>query len=153
MMDEFLQFSAELTAFSVFELRGTGMADAYLKTVEKVVGSATLHELLQAYRPIATVSQEAPRTSRLRREILGDEKLGAIARNIIKLWYIGIWEPLPNTWVERYGPINDNTGFMVNAAAYTEGLLWVAIGANPPGAGTKAPGYASWTQPPQIPAF
>jgi hypothetical protein len=39
----------------------------------------------------------------------------------------------------------------VNESAYTEGLLWVAIGANPPGA--KAPGYGSWARPPQIPAF
>ena len=29
--------------------------------------------------------------------------------------------------------------------------LWVAIGANPPGA--KAPGYGSWAYPPQIPGF
>jgi hypothetical protein len=151
MMDLFLQLSAELTAFSIFELQGTGLADAYLKTVGDVVGPGTVGELLQAYQPIAPIPQEPLRTSRIRREILGDEKLGPIARNIIKLWYIGIWEPLPNTWVERYGPIDDNRGFMVNAAAYTEGLLWVAIGANPPGA--KAPGYGSWAHPPQIPAF
>ena len=36
----------------------------------------------------------------------------------------------------------------VTAASYQEGLLWPAIGANPPGA--KAPGYGSWAQPPRI---
>jgi hypothetical protein len=87
----------------------------------------------------------------MRREVFGHEKLGPIARNIIKLWYIGIWEPLPQHWIERYGPLDTNTGFMVNESAYTEGLLWVAIGANPPGA--KAPGYGSWAHPPQIPDF
>lgn len=152
MMDLFLQLSAELTAFSIFELRGTGMADAYLDAVSKVVGTAALNELLQAYGAIALVHEEPLRTSRLRREILGNEKLGAIARNIMKLWYIGIWEPLPLAWVERFGPINDaNKGFMVNDMAYMEGLLWVAIGANPPGA--KAPGYGSWAGPARIPAF
>jgi hypothetical protein len=39
---------------------------------------------------------------------------------------------------------------VVSAASYTEGLLWPTIGANPNGA--KAPGYASWAQPPRIPA-
>jgi hypothetical protein len=152
MMDLFLQLSAELTAFSIFELRGTGMADAYLYAVTKVIGTGKLDELLQAYGGLASVQQQPLRTNRLRREILGDEKFGAIARNIMKLWYIGIWEPLPLPWVERFGPINDtNKGFMVNEMAYTEGLLWVAIGANPPGA--RAPGYGSWAYPPQIPAF
>ncbi|HYO83919.1 MAG TPA: hypothetical protein VES20_21125, partial [Bryobacteraceae bacterium] len=44
-----------------------------------------------------------------------------------------------------------NVGFMVSAAAYTEGLLWPAIGANPPGA--KGPGYGSWALPPRVPGL
>ena len=36
----------------------------------------------------------------------------------------------------------------VTSASYQEGLLWRAIGANPPGA--KAPGYGSWAKPPRI---
>jgi hypothetical protein len=126
------------------------LTDDYLAAVIKVVGEHALGELLDAYSKI-TVAQGELRTSRMRREVFGHEKLGPIARNIIKLWYIGIWEPLPQHWIERYGSLDTNTGFMVNESAYTEGLLWVAIGANPPGA--KAPGYGSWAHPPQIPAF
>jgi hypothetical protein len=147
MMDQFLTFSAEMTAFSVFHLRGTGLADDYFKTVTGVVGEPMLAELLAVYATIGTPSQPE-RDQKLRQRILGDDKLGPIARNIIKLWYIGIWEELPQAWTEAYGALENNVGFMVSAAAYTEGLLWPAIDANPPGA--KAPGYASWVSPPQI---
>jgi hypothetical protein len=150
MINDFLIFSSEVTAFSVFELRGTGLAEAYFEAVVRVVGQPVLQELLTAYGALEKTPQ-ALRDDRLRREIFGDEKLGPIARNIIKLWYIGIWEELPHAWTESYGAIENNVAFMVSAAAYTEGLLWTAIGANPPGA--KAPGYASWVLPPQIPAF
>ena len=87
----------------------------------------------------------------LRRSILGDARLGPVARNIMKLWYLGIWYELPRPWIEANGARAANITFMVSAEAYTEGLVWPAVGANPPGA--KAPGYASWTGPPQIPHF
>jgi hypothetical protein len=151
MKEQFVEFSAEVTGFTAFELFGTGMTDTYLAEVTKIIGEDRLGTLLDAYSAIKPVTQHNLRTSRMRREIFGDEELGPIARNIIKLWLIGIWEALPQGWVETYGPIDGNTGFTVNASAYTEGLLWVAIGANPPGA--KAPGYGSWAYPPQIPGF
>jgi hypothetical protein len=149
MIDQFLIFSAEVTAFSCFELRGTGMAEAYFNAVLGVVGESIVAELLDAYASLKG-TPENERESRMRLVIFGDEKLGPIARNVIKLWYIGIWEELPQAWTETYGAIEKNVPFMVSAAAYTEGLLWPAIGANPPGA--KAPGYASWALPPQISA-
>lgn len=150
MKEQFVAFSAEVTGFTPFELYGTGLTDDYLAAVSKVVGEHSLGELLDAYAKIMG-DQDELRTSRMRREVFGHEKLGPLARNIIKLWYIGIWEPLPQSWIEKYGPLDINTGFMVNESAYNEGLLWVAIGANPPGA--KAPGYGSWASPPQIPTF
>ena len=146
MMDQFLAFSSEVTAFTTLELRGTGMAQAYFETVSNVVGAPILYELLTRYTAIE--GKGLARKEALRREIFADQKLGSIARNIIKLWYIGIWEPLPRVWTEEYGPIANNNGFTVSANAYREGLLWHAIGAPPPGA--KAPGYASWTFPPNV---
>ena len=74
-----------------------------------------------------------------------------MARNLIKLWYVGIWYELPRAWIEAFGARAANITFMASAQAYTEGLLWPSIGANPPGA--KAPGFASWVGPPQIPPF
>lgn len=150
MMEAFLTFSSEVTAFTVFELRGTGQAEAYLRSVQEVVGSDTVRELLDRYMALGSAS--APdRKERLRRGIFGDEKLGPIARNIIKLWYVGIWYQLPRDWAQAYGARDKDVTFMVSAAAYTEGLLWPAVGAHPPGA--KAPGYGSWAQPPHIPGL
>lgn len=148
MMDKFLAFSAEVTAFTTFDLVGTGQAQAYLNTVTGVVGEKVMEELLGAYANLRNTAQPQ-RDERLRREIFGDEKLGPIARNIIKLWYSGIWYELPRAWTDTFGALEKNVTFMASAAAYTEGLLWPAIGANPGGA--KAPGYASWVGPPQIP--
>ena len=146
MIEKFLAFSAEVTAFTVFELRGTGQAEAYLAAVVGVVGKELLGQLLDAYDRVPAEPKE--RDSLLRREIFGDEKLGPIARNVIKLWYIGIWYELPRGWTEAFGALDKDVTFMVSASAYTEGLLWTAAGANPSGA--KAPGYASWVGPPQI---
>ena len=152
-MDRFLAFSAEVTAFSPYELRGTGMAETYLDTAIEVVGDQTVDDLLDAYdkAPASIGKDRALRDAHLRLAIFGDAKLGPVARNIIKLWYVGIWYELPRAWIEAYGASPVDFTQMASAQAYTEGLLWPAIGANPPGA--KAPGFASWVGPPQIPSF
>jgi len=152
-LQRFLDLSAEITAFSIIELQGTGQTQAYFDTVIKVVGVKLLEQLLQAYRSIDNGDSvdKVLRESMLRREIFGDPCLGPIARNIIKLWYVGIWYQLPRDWSEVYGARENDITFMVSASAYSEGLLWPAVGANPPGA--KAPGYASWAEPPIIPGL
>ena len=150
-LGQFLAFSADVTAFTAFELLGTGQAQAYLSTVEDVVGKPLVDELLGAYGRVRSEAHagESALDNLLRRDIFSDEKLGPVARSIVKLWYVGIWYELPRAWIESFGAVDKNHTFMVSAAAYTEGLLWPAIGANPPGA--KAPGYGSWAAPPRIP--
>jgi hypothetical protein len=157
LLERFLAFSAEVTAFSTFELLGTGQAESYLASVTGVVGEGALGELLDAYRRVGSeAGSEAgsqageDRKARLYRDIFSDEKLGPIARNIIKIWYVGAWYELPPEWTESFGARDGDVTFVVSPAAYTEGLLWRAVGANPPGA--KAPGYGSWAGPPRIPA-
>ncbi|MBB5574791.1 hypothetical protein [Rhizobium paranaense] len=150
----FLAFSTEVTAFGTFELWATGQVEAYLATVNGAIGDAILNELLSDYEKIClqTEGQAASeRKARLRREIFGSEKLGPVARNIIKLWYVGTWYGLPGAWCEAFGARPKDVTFVVSPAAYTEGLMWKAIGAHP--AGAKAPGYGSWASPPRIPAF
>jgi hypothetical protein len=146
MLDRFLRFSAEVTAFTEFELRGTGMAESYLNAAVGVIGPDLFAQLLDAYDRIQGGGPDM-RVDRLRRDVFGNEKLGPIARNIIKMWYIGVWYTLPREWTDSFGPVANDDTFMVSAVAYTEGLLWPAIGANPPGA--KGPGYGSWAHPPQ----
>jgi hypothetical protein len=150
--DRFLAFSAEVTGFSRFELLGTGQAESYLASVVNVVGEGVLGELLDAYRRVGVEAGEDPRAraALLYRDVFSSEKLGPVARNIMKMWYVGAWYELPPEWTESFGARDDDVTFFVSPAAYTEGLLWRAIGANPPGA--KAPGYGSWAAPPRIPA-
>jgi hypothetical protein len=147
-MQQFLDFSVELTCFTRFELLGTGQTEAYFDTAREIVGDRILDDLLLTY---SAIGQNPDRITELRRQIFGDTKLGPVARAIAKLWYIGIWYELPRSWTEAYGARPHNTSFMVSATAYAEGLLWTAIGAHPPGA--KAPGYGSWKDKPVIPAF
>jgi hypothetical protein len=176
LLERFVAFSAEATAFSTVDLWGTGQAADYLATVHEEAGDQILRDLLDAARP-------GPAGD----EVFTDEKLGPLARNIIKLWYSGVWYELPPQWAARFGApvkavpaqrrpgqhgvaghsLSESKGpleqqgrqrtparcasYVVSAAAYTEGLLWRAIGAHPSGA--KAPGYGSWAVPPEIDGY
>jgi hypothetical protein len=149
LLQRFLDFSAEVTAFSTLDLYGTGQAESYLSTVVHVVGEQVLLELLDAYSRMPPGGEgPQPRHMKLYQDVLSSEKLGPIARNVIKLWYAGVWYKLPTEWAESFGAREGDVTFVVSPAAYAEGLLWRAIGANPPGA--KAPGYGSWAAPPLI---
>ncbi|MDC9812078.1 hypothetical protein [Rhizobium binxianense] len=148
--EAFLGLSGELTAFSHFDLLGTGLADRYLATLDKVVGGEIVDALLAAFSALPPAEGEA-RIQAVRTTILGNELLGEVARALIKLWYSGTWFELSSAWTERFGPRAANITFVVSPDAYVEGLLWKAIGAHP--AGAKGPGFGSWAFPPKIPAF
>jgi hypothetical protein len=148
----FLELSAELTAFKEFELLGTGVAEDYMKTVEEIAGVATLDAMLDIHANLPEGRAGAlDRKGIVSRELLGNDHVGPVARNLIKLWYTGTWNRLPSAWGERYGPAPRDRTFVVSTAAYIEGLMWKAIGAHP--AGAKGPGYGSWQHPPKIPDF
>lgn len=147
---EFLALSATLTGFSVFRLEGTGQTDAYLGVLTDIVGEATVDALTAVHRCVvdAAGGDEARLERGLRRELLSDAKLGPVARNLIKLWYVGTWHELPAAWREAFGASARDRTFVVSPEAYTEGLLWPAVGANP--AGAKPFGYGMWAKPPRI---
>ena len=147
---EFLALSATLTGFSVFRLEGTGQTDAYLDTVTGIVGAATVEALVTVHRRVvdAAGDDEARLERGLRRELLSDAELGPVARNLVKLWYVGTWYELPAAWRDTFGPSLRDRTFVVSPEAYTEGLLWPAVGANP--AGAKPFGYGMWAKPPRI---
>lgn len=159
--EEFLSLSADLTAFGETDLLGTGLAHQYLAKVRAACGDEVVTTLLDAHRAAradaagdkAGSHNRAPLDQALldralRHRIFSDDRLGPVARNVIKLWYAGMWYGLPPEWTDSYGAQAAAETSAVTAASYQEGLLWRAIGANPPGA--KAPGYGSWAQPPRI---
>lgn len=148
--DDFLSFSSTITGFPQSQLVGTGQAEAYLETAREIAGDAAVNELLEAHRSalVAANGNEAERDRGIRRDIMSHDKLGPLARNLIKLWYVGTWYELGEDWRDKYGTSEKDATFVVSPNAYTEGLLWPAIGANPPGA--KPHGYGMWATPPRI---
>lgn len=151
-MEYFLDFSVVLTGFSRFHLQGTGQASLYFGSIRDIIGQDMFGELLQTFHRLDIEAQnnndESILTNGLRSEILGSEKLGSIARNIIKLWYVATWYELPKDWREVFGSQENDKTFIPSPQAYPEGLLWPTIGVNPPGA--KGPGYATWSEPPSV---
>src|SRR4051794_23830548 len=151
-LDDFLALSSALTGFSVFRLKGTGQAEPYLSTATEIVGGAVVRGLLSVFRRIADKAgdDEGALERGIRRHILSDGKLGPVARNLIKLWYVGTWYVLPVEWRESFSNGGRDRTFVVSPDAYTEGLLWPAVGANPSGA--KPLGYGMWAMAPRIEA-
>ncbi|HEY9803425.1 MAG TPA: hypothetical protein V6D25_23980 [Leptolyngbyaceae cyanobacterium] len=151
-MEYFLDLSVVLTGFSRFYLQGTGQASLYFETVHNIIGGEIFKELLNTFHKLdvqaKSYSDKSILENGLRSEILGSEKLGAIARNIIKLWYVATWYQLPQDWRNVFGTKENDKTFIPSPHAYPEGLLWPAIGVNPPGA--KGLGYAIWSEPPSV---
>lgn len=147
---DFLAFSVAVTGFSAFRLRGTGQAEPYFAAVSEIVGDGIVADLLARFREVAgqAGADEAALERGLRRTILSDDRLGPVARNIIKLWYTGAWYGMPRPWRDVYGTREKDRDFVISPDSYTEGLLWPAIGAGPSGA--KPLGYGIWATPPRI---
>lgn len=148
--EAFLDLSATLTGYSRFRLLGTGQADPYLATTREAVGEDVLAGLLATFTDVhrAAGGDEQALDNGLRARILSDRLLGPVARNVIKMWYVGTWYQLPQEWHDLHATRGHDTTHVVSPASYTEGLLWPTIGANPPGA--KAQGFGSWATPPVI---
>jgi hypothetical protein len=143
-IEPFLEFSSRVTAFTVGELQRTGQVETYLETVAGVVGEDLLGDMLAIDVAIRseTRGDAAARDRLLRRWVFGDERFGPVARNIVKLWYLGTWYALPQVWHEVFGSGKADSTFIVSAAVYSEGLSWPRPGSHRPAA--KGPGRGAW---------
>jgi hypothetical protein len=143
-LQSFLELSALLTGFGRVALLGTGVADTYHSTLEAVLPPGVLDELLDAYERLPDGDD---REAELDRAILGDPKLGPVARNLILMWYCGKWTELPGPWRAAYGLSAGDVSHVVSGDAYQAGLQWVAAGAHPIGA--RQQGFGAWAMPPK----
>ncbi len=152
LIEYFLDFSVAITAFPRFDLQGTGQVDSYYDTVNNIIGDQMFEELLTTFHSLDvkanTTGDSEVLNKGIVRDILGSEKFGAIARNIIKLWYVATWYQLPRSWRETFGANEKDIDTVVSPQAYVEGLLWPTLGVNPRAA--KAPGYGTWANPPEV---
>ncbi|MEU3291446.1 hypothetical protein ABZ722_03680 [Streptomyces longwoodensis] len=152
----FVKFSATVTGFSEFDLWGTGQAEDYHRTAVQRLGPEGLQAAMASdpsadpavksiiklwyvgvwYRPeqagrLDVAAWTAPGRSGGKPAVPeGSEATPAVPEG------------------SRAEGDRSSPPFVVSPAAYTEGLLWRAIGAHPSGA--KAPGYGSWATPPAL---
>ena len=139
----FLDLSALLTGFKCVALTGTGMTDAYIGALDDVLPAQLLDDLLAVYERLPVGSE---RDAAVAADILGDFKLGPVARNLILLWYCGTWTALPDQWRATYGTSPLDTDRVVSAQSYQAALQWVVAGAHP--AGARQQGYGAWAVAP-----
>lgn len=147
-LHSFLRLSEALTGFSRTDLLGTGLARTYLDTLLGVVGSAATGELLLAGdEAIGDRPPDHPTVAAALRQVVGHARLGPLAKNVIRMWYVGSWAQLPAGWGDPAGAAAGDVTRVVSAGAYREGLVWRAAGTHPPGA--KHPGFGTWANPPR----
>ena len=138
-LDLFLELSSRLTGFERVELVATGLLEQnYRFFVTQAVETSSPGNAAVFWKYLLGEGATAFTAKRVK-EIMGDQKLCQIGRNIIRLWLLGSWLPDPN---------NAFSSFVASAEAYQEGLLWGYVGAHP--AGAKQPGYGSWSLRPQV---
>ena len=147
----FVSFSVLLTGYDSAELWGTGMVNPYLGFLIDAVGDQVTGALLSKWAAVADAAghDAAALEQLVRDEIFADATLGPVARNLIVMWYLGEWQQLPADWRDVHGTHAADQTCFVSPEAYTQGLVWNAIGAHPQGA--KMPGYGSWALPPTVP--
>lgn len=139
--DGFVALSAELTGFSAAELWATGMVEPYRTAVRERVGGEQLDELAAAVSCTAASGGTPVRPA--------DEALGELAVAVAYLWYTGSWPGLPEPVRARLGCAADDEPFTVHPDSYAAGLVWRTFGGHAPA--THAPGFGSWSRPPQEP--
>ena len=133
-----------LTGFGRVQLLATGMTEEYVQALDAVLPPGMLDALLDAY---GRLPEGAGRDAAVESDILGDAKLGPVARNLILLWYCGTWTALPEAWRAAYGASPLDTNRVESAEAYLAGLQWVVAGAHP--AGARQQGFGAWAVAPQ----
>jgi hypothetical protein len=149
-VDAFLRLSAALTGFDRMELLGTGMVRRHYDELTRIIGARQVGTLLAA---ASRVESDHPASGEdfdraFRERILDDNRFGPVARRIVRMWYVGSWAQLPREWRNTYGATSLDMDHVVSAAAYREGLAWVAAGAHPMGA--KQQGFGAWARPSRL---
>lgn len=149
--EKFLKLSALLTGYDGASLSSTGCADEYLRQLCAVAGADLCGQLLDIGAELDALRRDDPDAAqrRARTEIMSDADLGPLARSLIKLWYLGQWEPMPIAWVTRNGMSPEDRARILSTRSYQEGLAWDAMGAHPMGA--KQQGFGAWALSPPAP--
>ncbi|WP_420383431.1 hypothetical protein [Novosphingobium sp.] len=145
--EKFVAISVALTGFSEAELRSTGLVRTYFDEMALIIGRTIRGDFLDA------VAGDPANALKL-------DPWRPLGQNLVRMWYVGQWKAMPPGWATTnfaepdgsgatqpppgYNEFGRDTTRVLSAAGYQEGLVWRAIGVNPPGA--KQPGFASWAR-------
>jgi hypothetical protein len=139
-VEQFRRLSEVLTGYDEYALLGTGMMQRYYNELARNIGERELGSLLGAF------ARSGSTPDCVRKAILDDARYGPVARNIIGMWYLAVWNQLPREWRNTYGATSYDTDHVISAAAYRASLVWPTAGTHPMGA--RQPGFGSWAEPP-----
>ncbi|MES2655840.1 MAG: sugar dehydrogenase complex small subunit [Bacteroidota bacterium] len=139
-IENFINLSAVLTGYKAIELKPKNdtqqVAQKYFDTLTKNTPVDVLNDLYNTFLNI-----KGDITDGVLEQILQDATLGQLARNIIQMWYTGIW----------YGLYPGQMDYVISSTAYTNGLVWKEMGAHPMGFSEGNFGY--WADAPQMPVI
>jgi hypothetical protein len=140
-LELFVALSSVLTGFPESTLAPSldpvRLKNIYFDTLRVKADPATLSQLLAVFKGIHDALPVVRWPDAVHDQILLNNELGPLARQIIKLWLLGVYFSPPDQSV---------TGEVVSSMAFTHGLLWTAIRAHPTGYSVFPHGY--WASPP-----
>ncbi len=134
--ESFLTISVYLTGYSQVDLLGTGMLDTYYNTF---VENLEIENVTTYFKEVDQILDNSGNSEEKINEgitkVLFGSALVSLTTNLITMWYTGNWGQ-----------------DVISPESYTQGLIWNAAQAHPPGA--KQPGYGSWADEPiEIPTI
>ncbi|UAA39849.1 hypothetical protein KIH87_05705 [Paraneptunicella aestuarii] len=151
-LNDFYRISAVLTGYDEVKLIGTGVGQSYFDVLTGIIPESIITALNTTFTSLPGSCPDTLNTL-VRQEIMANEALGPVARNIIKMWYCSTWFPMPDNWVSKYAVPTQTPGqyqdveFIISDDAYIQGLAWDAVHSHPMGA--KQPGFATWSFKPE----
>jgi len=130
-LETFVSLSSILTGYAESTLKPGAdtqkLSELYFNVLNKEVAAQTISQLNTVFLGLSNPDEATVKT-----QIVKDSILGPIAKNIIQMWYSGIWYNLNDKPDESY---------VVSSIAYKNGLVWSTIYAHPMGYSEETFGY------------
>lgn len=144
-MNTFVELSSVLTGYAREVLAppfdSIDLKSLYYQTAQQAQG-AVFDQILSTFAQIMSTTPPDQWPQEVQEKILSDATLGPAARQILKLWFVGIWYDPPD---------QINQGQIVSMQAYVGGLVWDTIQAHPMGDSQFPFGYWGSDPPPPGP--
>ena len=126
-LEIFVDLSVVLTGFSKNKLQPQHdtlqLSEEYYNTLLKEVNPTLVAQLSAAFTSLQGDNKQVDPV-KFKSDIIDNTVLGPVAKNIIKMWYVGIW---------YYITPETEQGYIISDNAYTHGLVWDAMLAHPMG--------------------